>query len=108
MDFVHPDDHPLAAKALGELLDGGQHAGPFEMRLRDRDGVWIPVEVEASNLLDNRGRRRDRRRLPRHPRTAAGRERAAGERGATPHAGQEHPGRGVSLLGDARRTPTSS
>jgi diguanylate cyclase (GGDEF)-like protein/PAS domain S-box-containing protein len=54
MEFVHPDDHPLAAKALGELLDGGQHAGPFEMRLRDRDGVWIPVEVEASNLLENR------------------------------------------------------
>ena len=23
------------------------------MRLRDKDGVWIPVEVEASNLLDN-------------------------------------------------------
>ena len=53
MEFVHPDDHPLAAKALGELLDGAQHAGPFEMRLRDSDGVWIPVEVEASNLLDN-------------------------------------------------------
>jgi diguanylate cyclase (GGDEF)-like protein/PAS domain S-box-containing protein len=53
MDFVHPDDHVVAARALGELFAGAHHAGPFEMRLRDKDGVWIPVEVEASNLLDN-------------------------------------------------------
>ncbi|HEY3723356.1 MAG TPA: EAL domain-containing protein [Acidimicrobiia bacterium] len=53
LDFVHPDDRMVAASALGELLDGGSHAGPFEMRLRDTAGEWIPVEVEASNLLDN-------------------------------------------------------
>ncbi|MGZ4755480.1 MAG: EAL domain-containing protein [Acidimicrobiia bacterium] len=53
MDFVHPDDHDVAGRALGELLGGAHHAGPFEMRLRDSDGVWVPVEVEASNLLEN-------------------------------------------------------
>ena len=53
MDFVHPDDQALAARELTELFAGAHHAGPFEMRLRDNDGNWIPVEVEASNLLDN-------------------------------------------------------
>ncbi len=53
MDFIHPDDHPLAGQAIGKLLNGAAHAGPFEMRLRDSDGEWVPVEVEASNLLDN-------------------------------------------------------
>jgi diguanylate cyclase (GGDEF)-like protein/PAS domain S-box-containing protein len=53
MDFVHPDDQALAARELGGILNGAHHAGPFEMRLRDKDGIWIPVEVEASNLLDN-------------------------------------------------------
>ena len=54
LDFVHPDDHEVAGQALVELMAGAHHAGPFEMRLRDNDGVWIPVEVEASNLLENR------------------------------------------------------
>ena len=53
MDFVHPEDHEIAGKALSELRGGAVHAGPFEMRLKDADGEWIPVEVEASNLLDN-------------------------------------------------------
>ena len=53
MDFIHPDDHQVAGHALAELLNGASHAGPFEMRLRNNDGDWIPVEVEASNLLDN-------------------------------------------------------
>jgi diguanylate cyclase (GGDEF)-like protein/PAS domain S-box-containing protein len=53
MDFVHPEDHATAGKALREMLGGATHAGPFEMRLKDADGEWIPVEVEASNLLDN-------------------------------------------------------
>ncbi len=53
MDFIHPDDHPLAGQAITKLLNGATHAGPFEMRLRDSGGEWVPVEVEASNLLDN-------------------------------------------------------
>jgi diguanylate cyclase (GGDEF)-like protein/PAS domain S-box-containing protein len=53
MDFVHPEDHTIAGKALREMLGGAVHAGPFEMRLKDAGGEWIPVEVEASNLLDN-------------------------------------------------------
>ena len=54
MDFVHPDDHELAAQgARRDRSTAPAHAGPFEMRLRDTDGEWIPVEVEASNLLDN-------------------------------------------------------
>ena len=53
LDFVHPDDQHLAGSAIGELLAGAHHVGPFEMRLRDNEGVWVPVEVEASNLLDN-------------------------------------------------------
>ncbi len=53
MEFVHPDDRALATDAFGGLVGGERHAGPFEMRLRDNDGAWIPVEVEASNLLDN-------------------------------------------------------
>jgi diguanylate cyclase (GGDEF)-like protein/PAS domain S-box-containing protein len=53
LQFVHPDDRPFAARALGALLLGGDRAGPFELRLRDREGAWVPVEVVASNLLDN-------------------------------------------------------
>jgi diguanylate cyclase (GGDEF)-like protein/PAS domain S-box-containing protein len=53
MSFVHPDDQELAGQALAKLLSGAEHAGPFEMRLRDNNDEWIPVEVEASNLLEN-------------------------------------------------------
>jgi diguanylate cyclase (GGDEF)-like protein/PAS domain S-box-containing protein len=54
MEFVHPDDHFVAGRALQDLLNGAQHAGPFEMRLRDAEENWVPVEVVASNLLENR------------------------------------------------------
>jgi diguanylate cyclase (GGDEF)-like protein/PAS domain S-box-containing protein len=53
LDFVHPEDHAIAGEALSKMLDGAAHAGPFEMRLKDTHGEWVPVEVEASNLLDN-------------------------------------------------------
>ena len=53
MEFVHPDDPTVAGEALAALLIGAPHAGPFEMRLRDGPGNWVPVEVEASNLLEN-------------------------------------------------------
>ncbi len=52
-DFIHPDDHALAGRELGQILNGAHHAGPVEIRLQDNEGAWIPVEVEASNLLDN-------------------------------------------------------
>jgi diguanylate cyclase (GGDEF)-like protein/PAS domain S-box-containing protein len=53
MEFVHPDDLGTALAALHELTEGARQVSPFEIRIRSAHGTWVPVEVTASNLLEN-------------------------------------------------------
>jgi diguanylate cyclase (GGDEF)-like protein/PAS domain S-box-containing protein len=53
MDFVHPDDLGTALGALQGLTDGARQVTPFEVRIGDEEYGWTPVEVTASNMLDN-------------------------------------------------------
>jgi two-component system, cell cycle sensor histidine kinase and response regulator CckA len=52
-EFIHPEDAPRAAQEYSDTI---QHAGeraPSVLRLRDRNGDWLPFEIVASNCLEN-------------------------------------------------------
>ena len=51
LEFVHPDDHPLAIDNWMEML---AHPGPsrrVRQRLKHKDGSWVWFEVTNHNLL---------------------------------------------------------
>ncbi len=51
--LVHPDDLELAQKKLKEVLLNQNSHQPTELRIRHRDGHWVPLEVIANNMLDH-------------------------------------------------------
>ncbi len=52
-DLVHPDDVGAAAESLATASTSGPGIKqPIELRVRDADGGWHPVEIITSNLLD--------------------------------------------------------
>ena len=46
-EFVHPDDHDTARRALADELAGTQPAWYIDVRLLNALGEWIPVEVKG-------------------------------------------------------------
>lgn len=45
--FIHPDDHEGARRALAAELAGSQPAWYIDVRLLTAEGEWIPVEVQG-------------------------------------------------------------
>jgi diguanylate cyclase (GGDEF)-like protein/PAS domain S-box-containing protein len=53
LEFVHPDDHPLAIDNWMEML---AHPGPsrrVRQRLKHKDGSWVWFEVTNNNLFED-------------------------------------------------------
>ncbi|MEO0021536.1 MAG: PAS domain S-box protein [candidate division WOR-3 bacterium] len=50
VEFVHPDDWPLAVKRIRTALEKGTSNPPVRERLRRRDGSYILVEVRNAPL----------------------------------------------------------
>ena len=46
-EFVHPEDHDTARRALADELAGTQPAWYIDVRLLNARGAWIPVEVKG-------------------------------------------------------------
>lgn len=49
--LVHPDDQALLAHLAGELLAAPGSRPEAVLRVRGRDGDWVPVEARAVNML---------------------------------------------------------
>ncbi|MFA5892320.1 MAG: PAS domain S-box protein, partial [Actinomycetota bacterium] len=52
-EFIHPEDHETAQRALADELAGTQPAWYIDVRLLTAEGEWIPVEVKG--WLDRSG-----------------------------------------------------
>jgi diguanylate cyclase (GGDEF)-like protein/PAS domain S-box-containing protein len=52
LDLVHPDDRARVAAGLNGLTTGGDAIAPVLVRARCADGSWLPLEVTATNLLE--------------------------------------------------------
>ena len=52
-EFIHPEDHETARRALADELAGTQPAWYIDVRLLTAEGEWIPVEVKG--WLDRSG-----------------------------------------------------
>jgi PAS domain S-box-containing protein len=46
-EFIHPEDHATAQRALADELAGTQPAWYIDVRLLTAEGEWIPVEVKG-------------------------------------------------------------
>ncbi|HWN45379.1 MAG TPA: EAL domain-containing protein [Thermoanaerobaculia bacterium] len=51
LDFVHYEDRPLVANALGCLVDLPHENLTIEFRCQHRNDTWLTIESTASNLL---------------------------------------------------------
>ena len=51
LDFVHYEDRPLVANALGCLVDLPHENLTIEYRCQHRNDTWLTIESTASNLL---------------------------------------------------------
>jgi PAS domain S-box-containing protein len=51
-DFIHPDDQARIAEKFQEVLQQPGGVVNDEYRIRHQDGVWIWIETNAVNLLD--------------------------------------------------------
>ena len=54
LEFVHPDDHPLAIDNWIHMLARPGPARRVRQRLRGKDGSWTWFEVTNHNLLDDK------------------------------------------------------
>jgi two-component system, cell cycle sensor histidine kinase and response regulator CckA len=50
-DFIHPDDRERAAAEFAKTVSQPGEGVPSVVRLKSQDGLWVPFEVIASNLL---------------------------------------------------------
>ncbi len=50
-DFLHPDDRKRAASEFAKTISEPGEAVPSVIRLKNREGRWLPFEVIASNQL---------------------------------------------------------
>lgn len=53
LDFLHPDDLPIAQRLLEGLLQKPDANLTCEFRVRRNDGRWMTIEVIGQNMLDN-------------------------------------------------------
>ena len=53
IEFIHPDDHPLAIDNWMEMLARPGPARRVRLRHRHRDGSWVWFEISNHNLLDD-------------------------------------------------------
>ena len=53
IEFIHPDDHPLAIDNWMEMLANPGPARRVRLRHRHQDGSWVWFEVTNNNLLDD-------------------------------------------------------
>jgi PAS domain S-box-containing protein len=51
--LIHPDDVAETERKLAVLLDGEHDVVSAELRMRHKDGTWVPVEAVATNRLDD-------------------------------------------------------
>ncbi|MGZ8491238.1 MAG: EAL domain-containing protein [Gemmatirosa sp.] len=57
IDYLHPDDHPAAARALGAAAAApAGESSSITMRVRHQDGVYRVVEAAVRRLPDTEGR----------------------------------------------------
>ena len=54
LDLVHPLDRARAALGLDHVTTGEGGITPILVRARRVDGTWLPIEVSATNLLEER------------------------------------------------------
>jgi diguanylate cyclase (GGDEF)-like protein/PAS domain S-box-containing protein len=53
-ELIHADDLGEALAALGDVLSGNLRGrDPARLRVLHKNGYWVPVEVTATNLLDD-------------------------------------------------------
>jgi diguanylate cyclase (GGDEF)-like protein/PAS domain S-box-containing protein len=53
-ELIHPEDLDEALAAMGDVLTGNLRGrDPARLRVRHRNDYWVPVEVTATNLLDD-------------------------------------------------------
>lgn len=53
-DLIHPDDLDEVLAAMGDVIAGNLRGrDPARMRVAHKNGSWVPVEVTATNLLDD-------------------------------------------------------
>ncbi len=54
LELIHPDEIDDAAVAIANTVEASGEPGEgVGLRVRHRDGTWIPVEVAGSSLLDD-------------------------------------------------------
>lgn len=53
MAYVHPDDVPVAAQKLGELIGVAAQRVAVQLRVRHQDGSWRTVEATSANMMHN-------------------------------------------------------
>jgi diguanylate cyclase (GGDEF)-like protein/PAS domain S-box-containing protein len=53
LELIHPDDLDAALASISRVLTGDNEGRIIDLRLRHRDGHWVPVEVVGNNLLDD-------------------------------------------------------
>ena len=53
LDYIHPDDRPAMAAALGRVYARTDQGVPQEYRFRHIDGHWVYLESLGTNLVDN-------------------------------------------------------
>jgi PAS domain S-box-containing protein len=89
LEFVDPDDVPLVRTKMAE-----DHAAPYVVRARRRDGSSFPAERSRVPELRRRERHLARKLDPRHHRAGCGGTRPAGKRGTVlkgvPHIALRH------------------
>lgn len=54
VEFMHPDDAPAAASAIGQTLERGEETR-FTARLRTPAGDWRPLEIDTRPVRDEAG-----------------------------------------------------
>ena len=51
-DFVHPDDHEIAAEAMSTALEDAEEVVNVEYRAQAADGSYVWIEVRGRNFFD--------------------------------------------------------
>ncbi len=53
LDYIHPEDTPLAIKKFSDVAKNPVHEQSIDIRMRNAAGEYIWVEAKAKNMFDN-------------------------------------------------------